>query len=496
MAIRSFPYMSIKEDNKITASNEAERIDQIVDSGIVFDVLTSFECKSGIGPLDVKIAAGSAIIKGHAVISDAEEIKTVSEKDTNPRIDLIVLESNTNADVRAASIKVIKGTPDLEENLVEPSLSGETGVSQIKLAKVFVPASGVNEYVTITDLRTACLGKHNHLVSHISDFTDSIVDNIPLVVNELKKPESGFASCMVDNMYANGIINGDFQVWSNGTDAAPDRWEVIFPQDTATITKVNYNPEISPYAMRVKLNEGTYRNAPFIKYALSTEETKKYRGKKVTFSFSFRGGASVVENFRFFLYSSYDAGEIPFKSTFKPTTAEKIFTFTTDVAIPIDATQMHITIDCMEFFENKTTAGANWYLDITNVNLSATDFYVPFSPKSYNEEVVNCYPLPPQENLSFKYIANGTVRDEVYGVNITVPSSSCLVLVCTECWTTVTSGKAGMYLCSNIFSDYNAVDVIKNSAYSGTVTMNNNIINITPYNSDGCAYSVIMLCSF
>lgn len=331
MAIRSFPYMSIKEDNKITASNEAERIDQIVDSGIVFDVLTSFECSNGTGPLDVKIAEGSAIIKGHAVISDAEEIKTVSEKDTNPRIDLIVLESNTNTNVRAASIKVIKGTPDLEENLTEPSLSGETGVSQIKLAKVFVPASGTNEYVTITDSRAACAGKHTHKRDQIIGITD----------------------CFVDNMFKNGFINGDFQVWQDGASIEPssenkwytaDMWKCKRTDGVGGLTAFQTNDidisETAKHTLRVHRNNGdTSFNAINIAYNFSTEESIKYRNKKITVSFTTLIGGAAAGDFTAYIYGGTGTdedilngytGQITLASLiFNPTSSFNTFTFNT-----------------------------------------------------------------------------------------------------------------------------------------------------------------------
>ncbi len=171
MAIKSYPYSSVDGDRKITASDEAKRLDLIAGSGIIFDVPTSFECSKLAGTMNINVAAGSALVAGHGIISDATETVEISASDSAySRIDVIALESNTNTDIRAGRVVVIKGTAAATP--IEPTLSTEAGVTQIKLAKILIPASISSlSTATLTDLRAASVGKHTHTQEQMH-FTD------------------------------------------------------------------------------------------------------------------------------------------------------------------------------------------------------------------------------------------------------------------------------------------------------------------------------------
>jgi microcystin-dependent protein len=168
MAIKSYPYSSVDGDRKITASDEAKRLDLIAGSGIIFDDATSFECSKVAGTMNVNVSAGSALVAGHGIISDATETVEISASDsTYSRIDVIALESNTNTDIRAGRVVVIKGIASATP--VEPALSTEAGVAQIKLAKILIPASISSlSTATLTDMRMASVGKHKHSKAQIT----------------------------------------------------------------------------------------------------------------------------------------------------------------------------------------------------------------------------------------------------------------------------------------------------------------------------------------
>lgn len=101
----------------------------------------------------VKIAGGNsqAIIRGHMFNSTSEETLTIDTADTNPRVDLVVLELDPSAD--SIILKVIKGVP-----AVSPSTPGvtqtDTGIFQLPIGAVQVPANATTiDANSVSDLR-------------------------------------------------------------------------------------------------------------------------------------------------------------------------------------------------------------------------------------------------------------------------------------------------------------------------------------------------------
>ncbi|GEM_PF-3303644 len=384
MAIKSYPYSSVDGDRKITASDEAKRLDLIAGSGIIFDVSTSFECSKVAGTMNVNVSAGSALVAGHAIISDSTETVEISASDsTYSRIDVIALKSNINTDIRAGRIVVIKGTAAAAIP-VEPALSTEAGVVQIKLAKILIPASVASlSTATLTDLRTASVGKHNHSQAHITD--------------------------MVSNMYQNGFVNGDMQVWQMGTSIVPsaankyytaDMWKAYRDAYDANlhVAQTTYNGSIPTHTLRTTRGTGDTVVTPIrIGYNFTTEESKKYRLKKVTVSFVSKIGADAAGTYAAYInagtgtdqdiITGFTGQSILATLSFTPTTTNQVFTFTTSAVVALAVNQLAFVV---KYTPSTATAGANDYIEITNCNWSATDYYVLFSPKSFSQELRDC----------------------------------------------------------------------------------------------------------
>lgn len=98
-----------------------------------------------------------------------------------------------------------------------------------------------------------------------------------------------------------------------------------------------------------------------------------------------------------------------------------------------------------------------------------------------------------QPDLAFTKLASGKVTDSTNGVEINTGASG-LYVVFTQGWVASTTGKAGMFLCSNVASGYQNVDTLLSGTYSGTVTMPSATkIKIVPFNGDGCQYVILKL---
>lgn len=173
MAIFSYPYTSMDGDRKYTAAQLAQAAATLATSGIV-PTKNSFLCSIVSGSMNIAVEPGQARLAGHAVDSDAQETVTLSVGHaSNPRIDLIVVESNESSGVRASRIVVLEGTASATPTAPMPTQ--EAGLWQEILCSVLVPAGATTlSGATLTDLRSFCLGKHRHAIADIAGLTDAL----------------------------------------------------------------------------------------------------------------------------------------------------------------------------------------------------------------------------------------------------------------------------------------------------------------------------------
>ena len=169
MAIKSFPYVSIDGDRKITASDEAAGYDLFVSSGSV----TGLAITKIAGTLNVSIAAGSAVIAGHRYIQDSAETLTLDAGGAQPRIDIIALESNANTSSRAAAFVVVKGTAAAAPEA--PALTETAAVYQQSYARIAIPASAASlDSATLTDTHIRAVGRHTHATTDVTGLTAAL----------------------------------------------------------------------------------------------------------------------------------------------------------------------------------------------------------------------------------------------------------------------------------------------------------------------------------
>lgn len=167
MAIKSWPYVSVEGDRKITAGDEALGYDLFAESGIVPDYLDEFIPAKVAGAMNVSVGTGAAVIAGHRMINDAAASVTLSAGGAQPRIDIVVAESNANTSVRACRFAVVEGTPGAAPEV--PTLTESAALWQIPLATVSVPAGALTlDSATITDSRVYTQGRHEHAATTIT----------------------------------------------------------------------------------------------------------------------------------------------------------------------------------------------------------------------------------------------------------------------------------------------------------------------------------------
>lgn len=179
MAIKSYPYVSIDGDRKVTAAEEAQGYDLFVGTGVVPGVENELVCAKVAGTLDITVGAGGAIIGGRRVIVDATETVTLAVGGALPRIDIVCIESNNNTPYRNARLVVVEGTPAATP--VAPTLTQTDAVYQLPLAQVPVAAGATNlNAAVLTGRHTYTTGRHGHAKLRI---TESLTAGTAGVVN-------------------------------------------------------------------------------------------------------------------------------------------------------------------------------------------------------------------------------------------------------------------------------------------------------------------------
>jgi len=173
MAIKSWPYTNISGDRKTTASDEADGYDIFVGSGVVPGYLNGLAVTKVAGAMQVSVNTGAAVLAGHRAISDAAATVALDTGSAQPRIDIIVIESNENTDVRAAQFVAVKGTPAASPS--PPALTQTAAVWQLPLAQILIPAGAANlDGATLTDVRAYAEGRHMHSVDELIGLTEAL----------------------------------------------------------------------------------------------------------------------------------------------------------------------------------------------------------------------------------------------------------------------------------------------------------------------------------
>lgn len=146
MAQSSFPF-----ENVDTTETQFSQMFRTLNAGVNgAPTGTDLKVTAGTG-LQVAVAAGQAMVRGHFYISTASENLTIATANaSNPRIDSVVLRLDPTAN--SIVLAVVSGTP--ASSPVAPTLTQtDAGVFEYQLATVLVPAAATS-VSTITDTRS------------------------------------------------------------------------------------------------------------------------------------------------------------------------------------------------------------------------------------------------------------------------------------------------------------------------------------------------------
>lgn len=201
---------------------------------------TELKVSAGTG-LQVSVALGQAMVRGHYYVSTSAELLTIGTANpTNPRIDSIVLTLDPSAN--SIVLAVVAGTP--ASSPVAPTLTQtDAGVYQMELAQVAV-AAGAGTVGTITDKR-AFIGSRFGIWSTAgrptSPYTGQAGYNTTIPEPEYWNGSAWTSFSAAPTSISSGIITtGVSNKTSNYTIVAADKNTYIVSTSTAiTITIAN-----------------------------------------------------------------------------------------------------------------------------------------------------------------------------------------------------------------------------------------------------------------
>lgn len=201
-------YNSIDGDRKYNALQISSLFDGIIRDGIFMSIGDCF-IVSEVSGMQVKVGTGRAWFNHTWTNNDSELIVDipVSELILN-RIDTVVLEINHSDEIRANSIKVIKGTPS--SNPVKPELINDDYVHQYPLCDIYVE----HEVTSITQANIT-----NRVGTSDCPFVTGILETVDiddLLLQWNAEFDDWFNQKIedVDTLIVN--LNSTFQSWFDG----------------------------------------------------------------------------------------------------------------------------------------------------------------------------------------------------------------------------------------------------------------------------------------
>lgn len=136
MAISSGFYDSVDGDRKYNAEQMSSIFDGLITDGIFLSIGDHFDIKS-ISGNEIRIGTGRAWFNKTWIYNDATIVlKEYDAEVLQNRYDTIVIEVDHSESVRAADIKIVKGTPD-SVNPAYPTLTNNENVHQHPLFHIY-----------------------------------------------------------------------------------------------------------------------------------------------------------------------------------------------------------------------------------------------------------------------------------------------------------------------------------------------------------------------
>lgn len=217
-------------DRRYNASDYRGNLGAIISNGVRRSGDNDLRVNAVGGSMDYTVARGRAWINGAWYFLDATETKTVPTANVSlPRIDRVILEFNSNDDVRDIHLSYLQGEPS--GSPVAPALTKTDAIYQICLAEIYVGANASTiSQSNITDTRadkdicgwvTTPVGYDDFFVS----VDNKVLDHIGIIDDEWQDMKDQFASVTLFKKYEDAVT-------------------LEATTDTVAVPIVQYNPDV------------------------------------------------------------------------------------------------------------------------------------------------------------------------------------------------------------------------------------------------------------
>ena len=133
-------FNSVNHDRQYDADQWSAIFNGVINDGIFANIGDAFKVSSSSSSMTVSVGIGRAWFNSRWINNDAILLITIADAESIlNRIDSVIIEINTEADVRACSIKILTGTP--ASTAVAPTLTNTETIHQYRLADISVAAS-------------------------------------------------------------------------------------------------------------------------------------------------------------------------------------------------------------------------------------------------------------------------------------------------------------------------------------------------------------------
>jgi hypothetical protein len=231
MAVTFGFYNSMNGDRKYNAQDMSRIFNGIINDGIFMSIGTSMIVKATEGMI-VEVGEGRAWFNGTWTHNDAILELRLTESDLlMDRIDAVVLEIDTNDNVRTNSIKVVTGEPSMVPN--QPVMRKESGCFQYPLAYIYVAG-------TVTEITQANIT--NMVGTSECPFVTGILETMDidaLIAQWGQQWNEWKSSIEADNDNWTDTERAEYEQWVSDQEDAMDAWTATFKKDLTDFKTLN-----------------------------------------------------------------------------------------------------------------------------------------------------------------------------------------------------------------------------------------------------------------
>lgn len=274
MTVKFGFYDSLNSDRLYNANDISTMFEGLFGDGVFQLIDGGLNVTLSPGTMNVIVASGRAMFNNLWIRNTSSLILSLSQSDLiQPRIDLVILEFNSDITVRTNSIKILTGTPSATP--IPPLLSNTSTLKQYALAEIYIPASAsqpssiTNKIGTVNTPYVSNILPPKNLPLPTTTVLGGVKRNIRMSKQfvkgidasgnlEYEIPESGKEVLTSNRVY---YVRTDGADSHDGLTNTSSGAFLTIQQAVNTITNI----DINGYTVTIQLGDGTYDESVILK---------------------------------------------------------------------------------------------------------------------------------------------------------------------------------------------------------------------------------------